>query len=142
MKAPPPTAWRPGQSGNPSGRPKGRGFAGQTREAIAARMPEILDKLISAALAGDVQAARILLERTTPALKPLESPMQALTLPTGASMAQQARSVIEAATRGDIPPGQAAQLVGAVATLAKIIETDELEKRIEALEAAQHARKP
>jgi hypothetical protein len=105
-------------------------------------MPEILDKLISAALAGDVQAARILLERTTPALKPLESPMQALTLPTGASMAQQARSVIEAATRGDIPPGQAAQLVGAVATLAKIIETDELEKRIEALEAAQHARKP
>ncbi|MDO9148071.1 MAG: hypothetical protein Q7U52_10470 [Hydrogenophaga sp.] len=138
-KKTPTTAWKPGRSGNPAGRPPGKGFAGQTREALGDRLPEILEAVIQAALAGDMGAARILLDRTLPALKPLESPLQPLPLPTGATLAQQAGAVIEAASRGDIAPGQAAQLVGAVASLARIIETDELQKRIEALEAA-HAK--
>lgn len=140
-KKPPPTAWVPGRSGNPAGRPKGKGFAGQTREALGDRLPEVLKAVTDAALGGDMTAARIILDRVLPTLKPLELPLPPIAVPTGATLAQQAGAVMEAATRGDISPGQAAQLVGAVAALAKIIETDELQRRIEALEAAHHDRK-
>ena len=42
-----------------------------------------------------------------------------------------------AAAAGDLAPGQAAQLIAALGTLAKICELDELAARIEKLEAAR-----
>ena len=55
--------WKPGQSGNPKGRPKGSGDVAQIRSAIATRIPELLEAMMRRALDGDVGAARLLLER-------------------------------------------------------------------------------
>ena len=57
-----------------------------------------------------------------------------LALPVGATLAEQARAVVQAAADGEIAPSQAAQIVTALGGVAKIIETTELVKRIEALE--------
>ncbi len=65
-RKPPAAAWKPGQSGNPKGRPPGVGEIGKMRAAIAGNVPAILESLTTAALAGDVQAARLLLERALP----------------------------------------------------------------------------
>jgi len=63
----------PGQSGNPNGRPKGTGTIAKLREAIQEEIPEIIDTLVSAAKSGDVSAARILIDKVIPTLRPSHS---------------------------------------------------------------------
>ena len=127
--------WQPGQSGNPNGRPPGTGEVAKLRASIAERVPEILERLTEAALAGDVSAARLLLERVLPPVKPVELPIE-MTLAEGRPT-EQARQVLAAAAGGTLAPDQAVSLIGALAALAKITETDELRERIERLEAAR-----
>lgn len=134
-RATPPKPWQPGQSGNPKGRPPGRGQSAQFREALASKLPEVLQAVVQAACAGDMQAARLVLDRCLPALKPLEATIEGLALPTG-TLAQQAADVLASVSRGEVAPSQAAQLIGAIGVVGKILETDELAKRIEALEKA------
>lgn len=130
--------WPKGTSGNPAGRPRGTSKAQAMRDAIAADVPAILAVLVQQAKAGDVQAARVLLERALPALKPQELP-QAVALPEGGTLAAQGAAILAAAGAGELAPGQAAALLGAIGTLAKVVELTELEQRIAALEA-QHGR--
>ena len=89
--------------------------------------------LIERALSGDVSAARLLLERVIPPLKASEGPA-ALALPDG-TLTEQGWAVLGAVALGDLAPGQGAALLASLGTLAKLTETDELERRIHALEA-------
>ena len=58
-----------------------------------------------------------------------------LQLPHDGTLTAKAAAVLSAAAAGDLAPGQAAQLIAALGTLAKIHEVDELVARIEKLEA-------
>ncbi len=131
-RKPPAAAWKPGQSGNPKGRPAGTGEVAKLRAAIAGSVPAILESLTTAALAGDVQAARLLLERALPPIKPVEA-TQALSLPDG-TLTEQGRAVLASVAAGELAPGQGAALLGAIGTLARVAEIDELARRIEVLE--------
>ena len=123
----------PGNKASP-GRPPGRGAVAEMREALAADLGGIIDTVRARALAGDMQAARIILDRLVPSLRPVEMPA-VLTLPAGATLAGQAQAVVNAAAAGELAPSQAAQIVTALGGVAKIIEATELLKRIEALES-------
>ena len=90
---------------------------------------------MKAAIEGDMTAARLVLDRCLPALKPLESSIEGMALPTG-TLTQQATDILASVSRGEVAPGQAAQLIGAVGSVAKLMEVDELSARIEALEKA------
>lgn len=124
--------WKPGQSGNPAGRTKGSGAVAKLRASIGEQVPEILKRLETQALGGDVQAARLLLERTIAPLKPIETATP-LALPDGPA-ADQGAAVIRAIAAGDLAPGQGAVLLQAIASLARVVELAELEKRIASLE--------
>ena len=130
----PPGRWKPGESGNPAGRKPGTGEVAKIRAAIGERVPELLDKLMAQALEGDTSAARLLLERAVAPLKAAEQP-QALTLPDG-TLTEQGRAVLASVASGELAPGQGAALLGAIGTLARVTELDELAARIAALEAA------
>ena len=132
----PPNQWIPGQTGNPKGRPPGQSEITRLRASLAGDLPEILAGLVLAAKGGDVQAARLILERILPPVKPIEQAV-ALQLPEGGTLTAKASAVLSAAAAGDMAPGQAAQLIAALGTLAKICEVDELAARIEKLEAAR-----
>ena len=136
-KKPPAHAWAKGVSGNPKGRPPGAGEVAKLRAAIAGSVPAILQSLTAAALAGDVQAARLLLERALPPIKAVEQ-AQALHLPGDGTLTDQGRAVLAAVAAGELAPGQGAALLGAIGTLARVAEVDELARRIEALEG-KHA---
>lgn len=131
-RKPPAAAWKPGQSGNPAGRKPGTGEVAKLRAAIADRVPELLAKLMTQALEGDTAAARLLLERAVAPLKATEQP-QALTLPDG-SLTDQGRAVLASVAAGELAPGQGAALLGAIGTLARVSEVDELAARVAALE--------
>jgi hypothetical protein len=123
----------PGNPGGP-GRPPGRGPVAEIRALLATDLDKIVDTLRTQALAGDAQAIRIILDRVLPALRPVDLPT-VLALPSGGTLGDQARAVVQAAADGDLAPAQAAQIVTALGGVAKIVETTELIRRIEALEA-------
>ena len=125
--------WQPGQSGNPDGRPPGTGEVARLRTSIAQKLPDILAKLTELAMAGDVQAARLLIERVLPPVKAVEMPVEMSLVEGGLS--DQARQMLSAAAGGVLAPDQAAALIGALAAVARITETDALRERIERLEA-------
>jgi len=123
-----------GQSGNPAGRPKGSGLSAQLRQAIEGEAASIIDALIEQAKGGDTAAAKTLLDRVLPALKPESQAIHLPELVAAGTMAEKARAAIDAAGAGAVSPSAASDLVSAIAGLAKIIETTELQKRLEALE--------
>jgi hypothetical protein len=124
--------WQPGQSGNPGGRKPGTGSLQQLRAQVEHLLPEIIQVLATKARNGDIGAARLLLERVMPAVKPVEAP-QALQI-SGDGLSGKAKSIVALAASGEVSIGSAAQLVSALSTVAKLIEVDDLLKRVDALE--------
>ena len=125
--------WKPGVSGNPKGKTPGSGELQKLRATLAADVPGILAGLVTAAKGGDVQAARLILERILPPVKAIEQAVE-LQLPNDGTLTAKASAVLSAAAAGELAPGQAAQLIAALGTLAKISEVDELAARITTLE--------
>lgn len=121
-----------GQSGNPGGRPKLTANAEAIREQIKEAIPGVVARLIEASEGGDIGASKLLLERVLPALKPTDQPIQ---LPMPATPADAARTVLGAVSTGQVTPDEAGKLLAGIGSLARVIEVDELLKRIERLEA-------
>jgi len=126
--------FKAGISGNPKGRPKDKTPATLLRKSIVEAMPDIILKLIEQAKDGDTAAAKILLDRCCPTLKPQA---MAISLPVNGTLAEQGGEIIRATLSGNIPPDIGAQLITALANQSKIIEIDELTQRIEILEGKQ-----
>jgi hypothetical protein len=126
------TKFTAGVSGNPKGRKKGTTAASMLRKSIADDIPEIILTLVELAKNGDVAAAKILLDRCVPSLKPQA---MAINLPVNGTLAEQGNEIIRATMGGNIPPDVGAQLITALAAQSKIIEVEELTQRIIALES-------
>ena len=133
----PPHAWKPGQSGNPAGKPPGsRNKATQMVMALMEGGAEDITRaVVDAAKAGDLAAARLIIERLAPPLRerPLSLDLPDTATVAGISAAQQ--TILEAVGTGDLLPGEGTALAGIVETRRKALETVELEQRISALEA-------
>jgi len=133
-----PTQFKPGQSGNPAGKPKG------TRNATTLALEALLDgqasaltqKAINLALAGDMAALRLCLDRILPPRK--DSPV-AFDLPVIKTLNDAVPAMgalVKAVGQGDLTPAEAGELTKMVQAFAKIIETAELEERVRKLEEA------
>ena len=127
-----------GQSGNPAGKPKG------TRNATTLALEALLDgqasaltqKAINLALAGDMAALRLCLDRILPPRK--DSPV-AFDLPEMKTLNDAVPAMgalVKAVGQGDLTPTEAGELTKMVQAFAKIIETAELEERVRKLEEA------
>ncbi len=123
-----------GVSGNPKGRTPAHITANKVRKGLADDLPDILNKLVELAKQGDTTAIKLILDRVCPAIKPQALPVN---LPIFESLAEQGNEIIKATMTGKIPPDIGSQLITALANQAKIIEIDELTKRIEALEQSK-----
>ena len=128
--------WQSGQSGNPSGRKPGTSKVEKLRAALTKELPEVLEALVAQARAGDTGAIKLILERTLPALRPVDMATP-LNLPVDGGLADQGRAVLAALAAGHLPANQAAGILQGLGNLAKLVELDELEKRIAALEGQQ-----
>jgi len=125
--------FKPGKSGNPSGRPrKPKTGPDKLRADLLRQAPEILAALVVQAKIGDPQAAKLVLDRCLPALKPQDRPAP---IALGTDLAQAGAAVLEALGAGELTPDQAATLAGTIGSLARTAELVEFEKRIAAIEA-------
>jgi hypothetical protein len=129
-------AFKKGQSGNPKGRAPGTTLAGKLRAAVGKDFDAIVKAVIDQAKAGDMTAASLLLARVVPAVRPIQEPVKIVM--AGETLTEKAASILDAVTRGELSPSDGKLLLDGLAGVAKITEIDELNKRVEALEARQN----
>ena len=122
-----------GQSGNPAGKPKGaKDKRTELRALLEPHADALVAKAVSLALDGDTTALRICLERLIAPMKAIDAPLDIPTLQ--GSIGEQGRAVIEALSCGYLTPDQAATLMQALSAQARIMEVDDLNCRVTALE--------
>lgn len=123
--------FKPGQSGNPAGRKPGNVTQCKLRAALGEDLERVIAVVRERAMAGDMGAARLIIDRT---IGPIRATDQPITLPLTGNPGEDARTIAQAAGAGDISPGTAQQLMGAIASQARVLETTELLTRITRLE--------
>jgi len=129
--------FKKGVSGNPAGRPKGtRNSATLLREALQMNAEAIAERVVAAAMDGDMTAARLVIERLQPAIRARAETVE-FELPEDGSLAEKADALLNACANGQIAPDVAASLIAALGNQARLIEMAELEQRLEALESEQ-----
>jgi hypothetical protein len=128
--------FKKGQSGNPEGRPPG------SRNKATLLIEKLLDdgakdigeKAIELAKAGDSTALRLCLDRIAPARKDrhiefklpkMESPEQAV---------KAAAAIVEAVAGAELTPSEAAEMMKLVEGYTRILEAEDHEQRLRALE--------
>lgn len=121
-----------GQSGNPAGRTKGsKDKRTELRALLNPRAPELVDKAVELALAGDNQALKLCLDRL---IAPLRSTTPDVSLSLEGTLPERGEKVLEAMANGELDPVTGSALIGALADQAKLKEQTELEERLRALE--------
>ena len=130
--------WPPGQSGNPSGRPKGaRHAALMALDAIGeAAAGKVMQSVVTAAVAGDMRASEILLRRLWPERKgrPLAVDLPPIT--GAADLPAAVGAVVQAVATGDLTAEEGQAIAAMLEGQRRAIETADLAARIEALELA------
>jgi hypothetical protein len=128
--------WQEGESGNPAGRPPGiRDKRTAMRELLQPHAEDLVAKVVELAKAGDTTALRICIDRLIPPVKARDEPVQLPALTD--SLADSGRVILQAMADERLTPEEAAHILQALSTQARIVETDELERRIAALEGKQ-----
>ena len=94
--------------------------------------PELLEIVFKAAKGGDMVAARLILERILPVVKPIEQALGFSLI--GNSLTEKGKAVMDAVSAGVLSPSQGSQLITAIGALARVVEIEELERRLSELE--------
>lgn len=132
------TKFKPGQSGNPRGRPAGsRNKATLAVEALLEKdARKLTRKAVELAIAGDTTALRICMERICPPRKGVPVRFDLPTMTNSGDVRAAALAVLQAVSEGNISPEEGGAVVPIIEIARRSIETDELNTRLEALEAA------
>ena len=125
-----------GQSGNPDGRPRG------TRNATALALESLLDgqaeaitqKAVELALAGDMTAIRLCMDRILPPRKDRPVTFALPPIETAQNAAATISAVLAAVAAGDLTPADAGEISKLIETYVRAFETAELAERLERLE--------
>ena len=128
--------FKPGQSGNPSGKPKGaRNRLTLACEALLEGEGEALTrKAIELALDGDTVALRLCLERICPPAKERPISIELPDINGTDDIGTASNAVLASLANGELLPSEAAAVATLLEGRRKAIETEELESRITALE--------
>ena len=129
--------FKKGVSGNSKGREPGKTASAKLRKAIETETNDIIKVLVKQAKDGDTQAAKILLDRTVPSLKPQALP---ISISVGETLPDTGSNVVDATMTGSIPPDIGAQLIRALTDQSKLVELEEISKRLARLEKQLEAR--
>jgi Family of unknown function (DUF5681) len=128
-----------GQSGNPTGRPRGSRNKASLRmqEMLEQRAEELVNKLVAMAIAGNIGALRLCLDRLVPARRnePLFCELPPLAKAADAAVAATA-AIVSAAAAGDVTADEAAKLAKVISLYIDSLEAHQFEDRLAKLEGA------
>jgi len=121
--------------GNP-GRPKGaRHKATEAVEHLMqGQMERITAAVIEAAAGGDMQAARLVLDRICPARREPAVSVEIPTIESAADLPMAIAAILQAVGAGDLTPSEAAKITQTIEAAAGAIELQDLDRRIAEIE--------
>ena len=127
------TKFKSGISGNPKGRPKGiKDKRTAYRELLQPHAEDLITKAVELAQAGDTIALRMCLDRLIAPIKAKDSTIMIEDLK--GSLAEQGQKVILAMCNSEVTPDDAGKVLQALAAQSRILEIDNLDKRVAKLE--------
>lgn len=129
------TMFKPGNSGRPKG----------ARNKVTLAIEALLDgqataltqKAIDLAIAGDMQALRLCMDRLSPPRKDRPVSFDLPAIETIADLPKATRALMAAVATGELTPSEAAELSKLVDAHVKAIEVTDLNRRLEALEGGR-----
>jgi hypothetical protein len=128
--------FKPGQSGNPRGKPKGA--LNQTtmaaQELLDGEAQALTRKAVELAQAGNVVALRLCLERLLPPRKERHIIFRLPKLGAIEDIPPALAAILEAVARGQITPAEGQSLTAMLEAYRKGVELTEIEARLETLE--------
>ena len=126
------TSYRKGRSGNPSGRPQGsRNKASLAADALFEGEAEgLARKAIEMALAGDIAALKICIERICPPRRDRPIKLELPKIERVDDILRATVRVLEAVSKGVITPAEGHMLTALIEVQRKCFETVDLEKRL------------
>jgi hypothetical protein len=135
------TRFKPGQSGNPNGRPKG------SRHKTTLAIEKLLDgeseaitrKAIELAKSGDMAAIRICLDRLAPPRKDRHIEFTLPKMEKASDAAKASAAIVEAASSGELTPSEASEIMKIVESYARSLQVSDFEARLERLESERRA---
>jgi hypothetical protein len=134
-----PQLFKPGQSGNPSGRPVGaRNRATLAMEALLDGDAEaIMRKAIELAKAGDAPSLRLCMDRLMPARRDRHVAFKLPDLTVAGDAVTANAALVAAVAAGELTPSEAAELAKLVESFTRSIEVTEIQERLSRLEEAR-----
>ena len=128
--------FQPGQSGNPSGRPRGalNRATVLAQELLSARVESIAGKLIELAEDGDMRAIRVCMDRLVPAIKDQPIAVELPPIEKPADSVEAVASIAAAVAAGDLTATEAAQLAKIVDVYVRALDSKGFDERLSKLE--------
>ncbi len=128
--------FKPGQSGNPAGRPQGsKHKATLAAEALLDGEAEALTrKAVEKALEGDTTALRLCLERIVPPRRDRTVPFDFPQVETASDTVKAKTALLRVVADGTLSPAEAQALSGLLDGFLKTLEVVELEERLARVE--------
>jgi hypothetical protein len=128
--------WRPGQSGNPRGRAQG------SRHRVSAAVQNLLEgegeahtrKCIELAMAGDITALRLCLDRILPPRRDRHVPFRLPRLEKASDSLEAVRVLADGVADAEITPAEASELQKLVDGFNRALELAEIEQRLSVVE--------
>lgn len=102
---------------------------------LLSKAPEVIEAVLNKAVDGDTAAAKLILDRLIPALRPINAPVS---LPRADSdnPSDQAKIIVSHLLSGGLPADLAAQIMQALQSYHQMVVLTDMEKRIAALESS------
>src|SRR5438477_7668177 len=125
--------FKPGTSGNPSGRPAG------SRNKATMAMEQMLDgeaenvfrKCLELAKKGHIGALRLCMERMFPVLKERPIELNFRPVHTAQELPGALEEIVAAVAEGRITPGEGEAITGILSSQARLLEHVDLDRRIQ-----------
>ncbi|MDR1922239.1 MAG: DUF5681 domain-containing protein [Candidatus Adiutrix sp.] len=125
-----------GQSGNPAGKPKGA--VNPQLKMLREAADQILPTLVAEALAGNMRAVELILDRAIPRAKPQTMP-EPFELPE-VGLLDQVQAIMKQTAAGELSASVAGEIAALITAAGRIEEIDVLRDEVAALKAALEIR--
>ncbi len=117
-----------------AGRPKGSGQAAHYRAMLEPYAEELIQRVVDMAKDGDMTALKLCLDRLCAPLRPTDRVVTIEGMADAKELSDKGNLILTGVANGNIKPTEAVSLMNVISSQARILEVDELERRITELE--------